>query len=616
MQANDSRGKESSATTETYYLATGRYGHERTLHADPECPAFDPDSTVRERTFVDFDPDLLCGRCVDQEDGWNQGGGDYSYQQALREAADENLVTDGGEEVVWISSHTGGHLSIYHTDPDCRALDRANDVFRKSPAVLPADMSECGICAGDEGPADPHTGEKLSTALHRASADELDGVEKRDLIPDGGEEIVWVRARKSGDRNVFHTDRDCSALNRAESITTKPRRVLWNGVTECSYCAGEFTGADDHQGHATVDALDDAAPDALPDGGAEVVWTASTGGGESIDTYHTDRDCPSLGSANSVIERERDLLPDRATHCLVCQDRLDDREYDPDWSYQAALRDHNSEDLVTDGGARLRSKAEANTGELSRAGVVNWPKPEKEYVDLVQLLKADIQTDGGRLRHDHVVAAVLEGRRRPSERLRENLRADGSGLPEPDRSEQERRARQAATSLLAWSRRAGVDPAVVLNEVRDGLPRADDGDPDHYCEICERPFETIARLIKHDCGEQDAPLVTDGGVDIDELSEEEISAVVNTRMFQKALAYRRLADGISVLEDEDQVFESLVTSITKQHSQVRSEDSTREFFRLFREEVETFTEELTNEDENGGDASDLRDLVDERGDQG
>jgi hypothetical protein len=102
-------------------------------------------------------------------------------------------------------------------------------------------------------------------------------------------------------------------------------------------------------------------------------------------------------------------------------------------------------------------------------------------------------------------------------------------------------------------------------------------------------------------------------IDVAELSDEEISAVVNTRMFQKALAYRRLADGIEVLEDEDQVFESLVNSITKQHSQVRSEESTREFFRLFREEVETFTEELADESDNENDAGDLRDLVADEG---
>jgi hypothetical protein len=97
-------------------------------------------------------------------------------------------------------------------------------------------------------------------------------------------------------------------------------------------------------------------------------------------------------------------------------------------------------------------------------------------------------------------------------------------------------------------------------------------------------------------------------IDTDELSEEEIRAVVNTRMFQKTLAYKRLGDGIKALEDEGQVFESLVNSITKQHSSVSTEASTREFFRLFREEVETFTEGLTDEDE-GGDNEDLQDLV-------
>ena len=97
-------------------------------------------------------------------------------------------------------------------------------------------------------------------------------------------------------------------------------------------------------------------------------------------------------------------------------------------------------------------------------------------------------------------------------------------------------------------------------------------------------------------------------INLDELSDEEIEAVVNTKMFQKALAYRRLSDGINVLEDEGQVFESMVNAITKQHSQVRSEDSTREFFRLFRDEVETFTEEMEAESDSA-DAGDLSDIM-------
>lgn len=102
----------------------------------------------------------------------------------------------------------------------------------------------------------------------------------------------------------------------------------------------------------------------------------------------------------------------------------------------------------------------------------------------------------------------------------------------------------------------------------------------------------------------------DSRIALEELSEEAIEAVVNTRLFQKSLAYRRLADGIEVLEDEGQVFDSLVEAIRSQHSSVTTEESVREFFRLFRQEVETFTEELTDDEENGGTAADLQEIVD------
>lgn len=67
------------------------------------------------------------------------------------------------------------------------------------------------------------------------------------------------------------------------------------------------------------------------------------------------------------------------------------------------------------------------------------------------------------------------------------------------------------------------------------------------------------------------------------------------------------------MKGEGQVFESLVATITKQHLQVRSGDLTHEFFRLFRQEVETFTEKLADEDEDGDSSEDLRDYVIERG---
>lgn len=85
-------------------------------------------------------------------------------------------------------------------------------------------------------------------------------------------------------------------------------------------------------------------------------------------------------------------------------------------------------------------------------------------------------------------------------------------------------------------------------------------------------------------------------IDTSDLTEEEIAAVVNSLGFQKMLRYRRLGQGIEVLSEEDEVFDSLVSTITKQHTLVSSEKSTREFFRLFREEVQTFTDPMVDDE--------------------
>lgn len=81
---------------------------------------------------------------------------------------------------------------------------------------------------------------------------------------------------------------------------------------------------------------------------------------------------------------------------------------------------------------------------------------------------------------------------------------------------------------------------------------------------------------------------------VDDLTEEQIEAVLNTRGFRKMLAYQRLAEGVQVLAEEDEIYDSLVTSILNQHSSVSTEDSIREVLDLFRNEVETFTEPLVD----------------------
>lgn len=108
---------------------------------------------------------------------------------------------------------------------------------------------------------------------------------------------------------------------------------------------------------------------------------------------------------------------------------------------------------------------------------------------------------------------------------------------------------------------------------------------------------------------------TDGGrISSDDLTDEQIERVINSRGFQKMLAYSKLADGIQVLEQEDEIFDSMVSAILKQHSSIKSESSIREVLELFQQEVATFTEPLVSADGEEVDAADLEDVfIDEGG---
>lgn len=93
-------------------------------------------------------------------------------------------------------------------------------------------------------------------------------------------------------------------------------------------------------------------------------------------------------------------------------------------------------------------------------------------------------------------------------------------------------------------------------------------------------------------------------VDLDELSDEEIEAVLQTPAFQKSLKYRRLAQGIEVLEDDDAIFRQLVATITEQHSSVGTKASVEEVLDLFVEEVKTYTEGMEIESDDPGEVQD------------
>ena len=102
-----------------------------------------------------------------------------------------------------------------------------------------------------------------------------------------------------------------------------------------------------------------------------------------------------------------------------------------------------------------------------------------------------------------------------------------------------------------------------------------------------------------------------------ELTEEEIEAVLQTPAFQKSLKYRRLAQGIEVLEEDDAIYRQLVATITEQHGSVSTRSSVEEVLDLFVEEVKTYTEGMDvapDEERDLDDEDPLQEIVvDDRG---
>ena len=94
-------------------------------------------------------------------------------------------------------------------------------------------------------------------------------------------------------------------------------------------------------------------------------------------------------------------------------------------------------------------------------------------------------------------------------------------------------------------------------------------------------------------------------IDPDELTDEEIRAVMETPAFQKSLKYRRLAQGIEVLEEDDAIYRQLVATITEQHGQVSTRSSIEEVLDLFVQEVKTYTEGMDVEPETADELDDL-----------
>jgi len=81
----------------------------------------------------------------------------------------------------------------------------------------------------------------------------------------------------------------------------------------------------------------------------------------------------------------------------------------------------------------------------------------------------------------------------------------------------------------------------------------------------------------------------------DELTPDDLETVFGSLGFQKTLVYQQLDNGIEAIVNHELLFESLVTAITNQHSQVDSQEVTREFVTAFHREIRAYTESLDSD---------------------
>lgn len=83
--------------------------------------------------------------------------------------------------------------------------------------------------------------------------------------------------------------------------------------------------------------------------------------------------------------------------------------------------------------------------------------------------------------------------------------------------------------------------------------------------------------------------------DAGELTEEDLRAVFQSRGFQQILFYQQLASGVEILQNNEVLLDGIVANLTKEHSQIESEEITREFLTILCREITTPLEPVDND---------------------
>ncbi|QGX95917.1 hypothetical protein EI982_14545 [Haloplanus rallus] len=183
-----------------------------------------------------------CGAQFDEpveRERYTAGGGRSGLAGKLARADPDDLVTDGGEELVYVAAKPAGGAGILHTEESCPRLGRARKVVEKPRSVYPDDRKICDWC---------QSGPTQGGGDNSGAWQELAAADPDDLVTDGGEEIVYVRSQATGSGiDVYHTERACNTLQQATQIIERKRRHVPAEATECKHCRGAIGGAENHE---------------------------------------------------------------------------------------------------------------------------------------------------------------------------------------------------------------------------------------------------------------------------------------------------------------------------------------------------------------------------------
>lgn len=80
--------------------------------------------------------------------------------------------------------------------------------------------------------------------------------------------------------------------------------------------------------------------------------------------------------------------------------------------------------------------------------------------------------------------------------------------------------------------------------------------------------------------------------DLDDFDEDELENIINSKMVQKYLAYRKLTDGINSIQEDDVMYQQLVNGVQDRVGQNLAERTVREVLDSLVTEVESNTEAL------------------------